>query len=63
MLTALLGLLGAGVAIALGFLVHLAWFWFTGRDYRTPEERAWEGERPEPRAARGPQVRPSPKLH
>lgn len=51
MLTFVLGLLGGGVLIALGFSLHLAWFWVTGQDYRTPEERAWEAT--ERRAAPG----------
>ncbi|WP_157465389.1 hypothetical protein [Deinococcus apachensis] len=42
MLTILLSLLGGGVLIALGFLLHLAWFWVTGQDHRTARERAWE---------------------
>lgn len=46
MLNVLLVLLSLGVILALGFFLHLAWFWISGQDDRTPEERAWEdGER------------------
>ncbi|WP_216326682.1 hypothetical protein [Deinococcus aestuarii] len=42
LLVVVAGLFGGGVLIALGFLVHLGWFWWTGQDYRGPGERAWE---------------------
>ncbi|WP_103130059.1 hypothetical protein [Deinococcus aerius] len=57
MLTVLLVFLGLGVVVALGFLLHLAWFWVSGQDYRSPEERAWEGERRRPGV---PQARTHP---
>ena len=44
MATVLVVLLGPGLVLALGFLLHLAWFWVTGQDARTPQERAWEEE-------------------
>lgn len=36
LLVVVAGLFGGGVLIALGFLAHLGWFWWTGQDYRSP---------------------------
>jgi len=38
------GMLAIGVMIALSFGAYIFWFWATGQEIRSLEERAWETE-------------------
>jgi hypothetical protein len=52
-----------GGVIVLGLLLHLAWFWVTGQDYRTPAERAWEEQMQLPPNLSPQMVLPSSIVH